>query len=174
MTAIRRTALLACVITLGIAGARPAAAQSAAAQSSADSADARAIRAQRERSNAAIARHDTAGVAAIFAPQVAVLTSNSVSMVGRDVNAERFADQFRTRPDVVYRRTPSEVKVFAPWRMASEQGRWAGSWTDVDGKVSVGGLYFAKWRQIAGTWLLESETFVPEYCEGGKYCRTIP
>ena len=124
MTAIRRTALLACVITLGIAGARPAAAQSAAAQSSADSADARAIRAQRERSNAAIARHDTAGVAAIFAPHVAVLTSNSVSMVGRDVNAERFADQFRTRPDVVYRRTPSEVKVFAQWRMASELGAY--------------------------------------------------
>ncbi|MBK8060469.1 MAG: nuclear transport factor 2 family protein [Gemmatimonadetes bacterium] len=173
MSNARDRIILALALALGTVAARPAPAQ-ATARATADGADARAIRAQRERSNVAIARHDTAGVAAILAPHVTVLTSNSVSMVGRQTNAERFADQFRTRPDVVYRRTPSQVKVFAPWRMASEQGRWAGSWTDVDGKISVGGAYFAKWRQIGAIWLVESETYVPEYCEGGKYCQTIP
>ena len=136
--------------------------------------EAREIRRLRERSNRAIAAHDTAGIAAILALNVTVLTSNSVAMVGRDANAVRFAEQFRSRPDVVYRRTPSAVNVFAAWRMASEVGRWTGSWTDSDGKLSIGGVYFAKWRQIDGRWLVESETYVPDRCVGGAYCVTTP
>ena len=80
----------------------------------------------------------------------------------------------RTRPDVVYERTPSQVRIYEPWGMASEQGRWAGSWTDADGKIQIGGIYFAKWRLRNGTWLIESETYVPETCTGGVYCRTPP
>lgn len=135
---------------------------------------AREIRRRRESSNAAIARHDTAGIAAIMASGVVVVTSNSVHVTGRDTNAQRFAEQFRSRPDVTYRRTPTEVRVFAPWRMASEQGRWTGSWTDPDGRITIGGGYFAKWRQVNGVWLVESETYVPESCVGGRYCRTVP
>ena len=58
--------------------------------------------------------------------------------------------------------------------MASERGRWTGSWTDTDGKISIGGSYFAKWRKLNGRWMVESETYVPETCTGGAYCRTIP
>jgi uncharacterized protein (TIGR02246 family) len=159
-------ALALAALTLG--------ASALAAQSATDRANAAEIRRLRESSNAAIARHDTAGIAAIFAPQVMVLTSNSAVMIGRDVNAQRFAEQFRTRPDVVYRRTPTEVRIFAPWRMASEHGRWTGSWTDTDGKLAIGGSYFAKWRQVDGRWLVESETYVPERCTGGRYCSTEP
>lgn len=143
----------------------------ALAQSPADRQAAVEVRKLRESSNAAIARHDTAGIAAILAPDVVVVTSNSAHTIGRDTNAQRFAEQFRTRPDVVYRRTPAEVRVFAPWGMASEHGRWTGSWTDADGKIEIGGSYFAKWRKLEGRWLVESETYVPERCTGGAYCR---
>ncbi len=136
--------------------------------------DARDIRRLRESSNAAIARHDTAGLAAILTPNVIVVSSNSTHIEGRDANARRFAEQFRVRPDVVYRRTPDEVRVFGSWRMASERGRWTGSWTDADGTVRTAGSYFAKWRQVNGAWLVESETYVPETCTGGGYCRTLP
>jgi hypothetical protein len=136
--------------------------------------DASEIRRRRESSNAAIARHDTAGIAAILAPNVVVVTSNSVHAVSRDTNVTRFAEQFRARPDVVYRRTPDSVAVFTPWRMASERGRWTGSWMDRDGRIEIGGVYFAKWRQVNGAWLVESETYVPEYCRGGVYCTTVP
>ncbi|NJD20028.1 MAG: nuclear transport factor 2 family protein [Gemmatimonadetes bacterium] len=136
--------------------------------------DAQAIRTRRQSSNEAIARHDTAGIGAILAPDVVVVTSNSVHAMGRDTNVRRFAEQFRTRPDVVYVRTPDEVRVFAPWGMASERGRWTGSWTDADGKILIGGSYFAKWRKRDGVWLVESETYVPETCTGGAYCTTVP
>jgi ketosteroid isomerase-like protein len=136
--------------------------------------DAREIRRRREASNVAIARHDTAGIAAGLAPHVMVTTSNSLQRVGRNENARAFAEQFASRPDVVYRRTPTEVTVFAPWRMASEQGQWTGSWTDGDGRITIGGRYFAKWRQLNGEWLIESETYVPERCSGGAYCARAP
>ena len=70
--------------------------------------------------------------------------------------------------------TPDDVRVFAPWGMASERGRWTGSWTDADGKIVIGGSYFAKWRKANGVWLIESETYVPETCTGGAYCTTVP
>ena len=136
--------------------------------------DEQVIRQRRASSNAAIAKHDTAGVGAIFAPNVVVVTSNSTHGIGREDNVRRFSDQFRARKDVVYVRTPDEVRVFEPWGMASERGHWTGSWTDADGKISIAGSYFAKWRRVNGTWLVESETYVPVTCTGGAYCRTPP
>ena len=93
---------------------------------------------------------------------------------GRDANIESFADQFRTRPDVVYRRTPDAVRVFKPWLMASEYGTWTGSWTEADGKIQLTGRYFAKWRKVNDAWLIESETYVPEGCTGGASCTRVP
>jgi hypothetical protein len=136
--------------------------------------DAQEIRRRRESSNAAIAKHDTAGIAAILAPHFAITRSTSLHSDGRDAGIQSYVEQFRTRPDVIYRRTPSDVRVFVPWGMASEYGRWTGSWTDPDGKIQIGGSYFAKWRKIGGEWLLESETYVPEMCTGGAYCTRVP
>ena len=136
--------------------------------------DEQQIRARRESSNQAIARHDTAGIGAILADNVVVVTSNSVHGPGREANEQSFADQFRTRPDLVYRRTPSEVRVFTPWLMASESGTWTGSWADPDGRIQLTGRYFAKWRKLNGQWFIESETYVPETCTGGAYCTKVP
>lgn len=128
----------------------------------------------RAESNAAIARHDTAGIAAHFAPNVVVVASTSSQTIGRDENARVFAEIFQERPDVTYTRTPETVDVYLPWRMASERGRWVGSWSEADGKVMIGGTYFAKWRQLNGAWKIESETFVPDRCEGARYCGRVP
>ena len=133
-----------------------------------------AIRRRRAASNAAIARHDTAGIGAVMADSVIVVTSRSAQQVGRAANMASFAEQFRTRRDVVYERTPQQVRIYDPWGMASESGRWTGSWTDSDGKIRIGGSYFAKWRLKNGSWLIESETYVPDRCTGGAYCRTPP
>lgn len=149
-----------------------AAAPVAGAQADVD--DARAIRAARERSNRAIAAHDTAALAAEWMPTIHVTSSNSARIAGRDANVRRFAEQFASRPGVVYRRTPGSVSVYGPWGMASEHGRWTGSWTDRDGPVRLAGSYFAKWRKVGGAWRIEAEIYVPERCDGGSYCRTVP
>ncbi len=136
--------------------------------------DADEIRRLRASSNAAIARHDTAGIGATFAEDVVVVTSRSDRSIGRTANLASFARQFAARPDVTYRRTPREVRVFTPWGMASEEGEWSGGWSEPDGKVAIGGRYFAKWRKRGGRWFIESETFVPERCAGSSYCVGVP
>lgn len=135
---------------------------------------ARTIRRLRVASNEAIARHDTAGIAASFAPNLVVVSSTSSVTVGRDANARAFAALFAERPDVVFRRTPEVVAVEPKWGMAAERGNWTGRWTAPDGVVSIGGSYFAKWRERDGSWRIESETFVPERCAGSRYCDEVP
>ncbi len=167
-----RPILRAALLLLVGLSARTASAQTAGAPKS--TVDADLIRQRRESSNAAIARHDTAGFAAILAPDVVVVSSTSTHHHSREAHVRSMAEWFVERPDVVYRRTPDAVRVFAPWRMASETGTWVGSWTAADGKVVIGGRYFAKWRVRDGVWSVESETYVPEHCTGSVYCSTMP
>ena len=125
-------------------------------------------------SNASIAKHDTVGFSSILALDVVSTTSASAKNIGRASVVGSMAARYKERPDVVYVRSPDDVSVFLAWGMASEEGRWRGSWTDPDGKVEISGPYFAKWRRINGVWFVESETYVPDKCVGGKFCSTIP
>ena len=138
------------------------------------SADETAIRAQRARSNDAIVKKDLAGIAAVWMDDVHVTTSTSARGDGKDANRERMAQQFSRRPDTVYVRTAITVEVFAAWAVASERGTWVGKWTEPDGQVTIQGTYLVQWRKIAGTWLIQSELYVPTSCSGSSYCKQRP
>ena len=138
------------------------------------SADVRAIVASRSRSNAAIARHDTAGIAREMMPDVTVVSSTSAVGTGVAANVSRMAAQFARRPDTRWVRTPDTIAVFAAWGVASERGHWVGTWTEPDGPLVIRGSYEAQWRRRDGTWRIQGELFVPLRCEGGAYCRARP
>jgi ketosteroid isomerase-like protein len=138
------------------------------------SADVRAIVAARARSNAAIARHDTAGIAREMMPDVTVVSSTSAMGTGVAVNLSRMAAQFARRPDTRWVRTPDTIVVFAAWGVASERGQWVGTWTEPDGPLVIRGSYAAQWRGHDGRWRIQGELFVPLHCEGGAYCRARP
>ena len=132
------------------------------------------IRAARERSNAAIAAHDMAGIAREWMPEVSVLSSTGKQTSGRAANQANLARQFELRPDTKYVRTPESIEVFAPWGVAAERGDWVGTWTEPDGPLVIGGTYQAQWRQVGGAWLILAEMFVPAFCSGGAYCTRHP
>lgn len=132
------------------------------------------IRGARARSNAAIARHEASAIADTFMDDVTVVSSTGSRETGKAANQAAFARIFRTRPDVVYLREPEEVAVFPAWSVASERGRWKGTWTDADGKVEISGTYLAQWRKVEDRWLIQAELFVPVVCRGGGYCREHP
>ena len=137
-------------------------------------ADVRAIVASRVRSNAAIARHDTAGIAREMMPDVTIVSSTSAIGTGVVANVSRMAAQFARRPDTRWVRSPDTITVFDAWGVASERGHWVGTWTEPDGPLVIRGSYEAQWRRQDGTWRIQGELFVPLRCEGGAYCRARP
>ena len=132
------------------------------------------IREARARSNQAIAAHDLAAIARVWMEDVHVVSSTSAQAGGRELNQQRMARQFASRPDTIYIRRPTAIDVFPPWAVASERGDWTGRWTEPDGALEIEGTYQAQWRKVDGQWLIQAELFVPTRCSGGTYCRQHP
>jgi ketosteroid isomerase-like protein len=132
--------------------------------------DEQLIREARARSNAAIRAHDTAAMARLWMDDVHVIRSTGAQVAGRERNQQRMAQQFATRPDTIYVRTPSTIDVYLPWAIAAERGEWTGRWTEPDGIVETAGTYMAQWRRIDGMWLIQAELYVPTRCAGSRYC----
>ena len=137
-------------------------------------ADAEQIRSARDASNAAIARHDLDGIAAVWMDSVHVTSSTSAMTTGRAENQRRMGDQFARRPDTLYVRTPTAIDVYAPWLVAAERGEWVGKWTEPDGAMEIRGTYLVQWRKVDGRWRIQSELYVPAQCKGSKYCGQHP
>lgn len=138
------------------------------------SSDEALIRAARERSNKAIAAHDTAAIASVWLPEYVSVSSTNTRSIGRDSARANFARLIGTRAGVVFTRTPAAITVNAVWGQAAESGRWVGRWTQTDGNTLVSGVYFAKWKKTVGGWFVLSETFVQLECSGTSYCDTPP
>ncbi len=132
------------------------------------------ITAARARSNAAIAAHDTTAIAREWMPDIHVVASTGAQAAGADANVRSMAAAFARRPDTKWVRTPTRIRVFDAWQVASEEGEWVGTWTDADGPVRITGTYLAQWRHVDGVWRIQAEVFVPVACGGGAYCRQHP
>ena len=132
------------------------------------------ITAARARSNAAIAAHDTAAIAYEWMPDVHVVASTGSQTAGAPANTAAMQAAFTRRPDTKWVRSPLNIQVFDAWQVASEEGKWVGTWTDPDGPVRISGTYLAQWRQVDGRWRIQAELFVPVRCEGGAYCTRHP
>ena len=136
--------------------------------------DEQLIRAARDHSNAAIAKHDADAMSTVWMDDVHVLSSTGAQGAGRIVNRDRMAAQFKNRADVIYVRRPITIEIYALWNVASERGEWTGKWTEPDGLLEIGGTYQAQWRKINDRWLIQGELFVPTHCRGSKYCSARP
>ena len=136
--------------------------------------DESSIRAERARSNRAIAEHDVDAVARVLLPEYVAVSSGNIRTVGRAATRASYAQIFASRPGVVFVRAPRRIAVNVKWAQAGESGRWTGRWSSMDGVVNVSGEYFAKWKKLDGAWRLLAETFVQTTCEGGRYCVAPP
>jgi hypothetical protein len=105
-----------------------------------------------------------------------VITSVNLRAVGGAVNVDRLAMELLVKPDLELFRESRSIRVFEPWGMAHEEGRWRAAWTAPDGAITTAGTYAAKWQKYEDAgWLIESELFVPSHCTGGAYCqRALP
>lgn len=118
------------------------------------------IRTLRAASNAAIAAHDAKAVASFVEDDVQITTGNGDKFQGRKSLRERFEEHFRGRPDLVFVRTPDEIRISRAAPLASERGQWVGRWTEHGRPVELRGVYQAMWRQRGGQWRIAAEQFV--------------
>ena len=132
------------------------------------------IAAARARSNSAIAAHDIEGISREWLPDIHVVSSTGTQNRGVDANARSMQAAFARRPDTRWVRTPHTITVNERWDVASEEGRWVGTWTEPDGPLRISGTYLAQWRRVNGRWLIQAEVFVPIECRGGAYCERRP
>lgn len=132
------------------------------------------IRYARDTNNKAIEERDTAIIDDAWMDNVVVISSADTQINGREALKKIFLDQFKASPDVIYVRTPVKIELMKQWGMASEIGTWEGSWTAPDGKIEIGGSYYAKWHKVRGKWLIRTEVFTPTHCTGGAYCNSLP
>jgi ketosteroid isomerase-like protein len=128
--------------------------------------DADAIKAARAASNRAIAGHDTDAIVSFFDKEYVITTGAGSILSGRDAQAGSWDEHFDQFPDVVYVRSPAEVRLSEANERAIENGAWVGTWTLENGVQEKGGRYTAYWRKVDSVWKIRSELFVTLYCEG--------
>ena len=72
---------------------------------------------------------------------------------GRLAQVKVWKREFAAQNRIAYVRTPDSVTVSATEPVAMELGQW-------DGAPMASGTYAAKWREVAGAWVIEAEVFV--------------
>ncbi|MDH3733165.1 MAG: DUF4440 domain-containing protein [Gemmatimonadota bacterium] len=125
-----------------------------------------AVLAAREASNAAIRAHDLDAITSFWTDDILMTAGSGTGEIGIEFWTRAIDEQIRSYPDVVYVRTPEAVEISAVAPLASERGRWIGTWTAEAGPVESGGTYQAMWRKEGGEWRIRSQLFVTLTCEG--------
>jgi ketosteroid isomerase-like protein len=119
-----------------------------------------AIYQQRQLSNQSIAERNTDALLSTLMPDYHVVTSANFQLSGHPAQREMITRVFKEYPDASYVRTLENLVISSSLEAAAESGSWVGKWTKGNEQIELHGSYFAKWRKIAGKWLLQAEIFV--------------
>ncbi len=122
--------------------------------------DISAIRAARNASNVAIAKHDLKEIGKYWLKEFVVTAGNGGAMMGKDSVLAAFQKQFNTIPDISYVRTPEKITISDADTLAFETGKWVALKIQQKKPEWLGGNYSAMWWKRNGEWKLRSELFV--------------
>ena len=116
--------------------------------------------------NDAIERHDVPAIISFFDDEYQITTS--LGQLSQDIEGEAvdWREQFASRKDLLYVRSPESIEISKDYPLAVEIGTWVGTWSTGHGPVHTGGRYTAMWREVDGMWKVRSELFVALYCDG--------
>jgi ketosteroid isomerase-like protein len=119
-----------------------------------------AIRTRRAAFNRAIADGDARAIGPILARDCVMVTgTDSAVIAGRAAQVKVWQREFATPDRFIYTRTPGLITASPIEPIALEQGEWQGS-DAATGALAASGIYSAKWREVAGEWVIEAEIFV--------------
>ena len=124
-----------------------------------------AIKAQREATNRLIAEHDARGLRIHLTDDMLLVVGDGGLIDGAAPVVEAWVEQFKDPDLITYVRTPETIEIADHGLVASEQGRWVGTWKN---GLTLTGVYLAGWRWHDNWWLIEREMFVTLTREGPK------
>ena len=119
-----------------------------------------AIRMARANFNRALADADLSAIGPLLGPDaVLVAGTDSAIISGRKAQLLAWKREFAARERMIYTRTPRTIIVSPVEPIAMEHGDWQGVASGT-GAVLASGSYSAKWREIAGAWVIEAEMYL--------------
>lgn len=121
-----------------------------------------AIRLRRAAFNHALAQGDLAAIGPLLAQNAQLVTgTDSAVLAGRKAQLMAWKREFAATPRTLYLRKPERIVASSVEPIALEHGVWSGTTTDqAGGKQVAHGDYTAKWRNIAGEWVIEAEIYL--------------
>lgn len=119
-----------------------------------------AVRARRAAFNRAIAEGDAAAIGPLLARDCVMVTGTDSAVIsGRMAQVKVWRREFGHDRRLVYVRTAESIVASPVEPIAMEHGRWQGAAAGSE-KAEASGTYAAKWREVAGEWVIEAEVFV--------------
>jgi ketosteroid isomerase-like protein len=119
-----------------------------------------AIRTRRAAFNRAIADGDAQAIGPILARDCIMLTgTDSAIIAGRAAQVKVWQREFAAPARLIYTRLPTAITLSPVEPIALEQGTWEGVAAGAQ-SIAASGIYTAKWREVAGQWVIEAELFV--------------
>ncbi|MGF7152272.1 DUF4440 domain-containing protein [Novosphingobium gossypii] len=119
-----------------------------------------AIRARRAAFNRAIADGDAAAIGPLLAKDCVMITgTDSAVIAGRMGQVKVWRREFSHAGRLVYLRRLESVILSPVEPIAMESGHWQGAAPGSE-TIAASGTYAAKWREVAGEWVIEAEVFV--------------
>ncbi|WP_068090004.1 YybH family protein [Novosphingobium rosa] len=122
-----------------------------------------AIRLRRAAFNHALAQGDLAAIGPLLAQGAQLITgTDSAVLAGRKAQLTAWKREFAAQPRTIYLRKPERIVASSVEPIALEHGVWTGTSSDLasGGEQTSGGDYTAKWRKIAGDWVIEAELYL--------------
>ncbi len=91
-----------------------------------------------------------------------VTGTDSAVIAGRNAQLKVWQREFTARNRLIYTRLPATITASPVEPIAHAQGEWRGveQLGDRAGALAASGVYSAKWRNVAGQWVIEAEMFV--------------
>ncbi|NYT41309.1 DUF4440 domain-containing protein [Sphingomonas sp. R-74633] len=119
-----------------------------------------AIRLRRAAFNRALADADLAAIGPILASDVVLVAgTDSALITGRKAQLLAWKREFAAADRSIYARTPETIVAYPVEPIAFEHGAWQGV-SAASGAVQASGSYTAKWRLLAGEWVIEAELYL--------------
>jgi hypothetical protein len=128
--------------------------------------DAKAIEAQRQASNAAMAERDVETFVSFFDTDYIITYGGGEKVLSLAAETKSLKAMFDGYADVKYVRTPQNIYVSNTEPLAMENGPWIDEETF---DATNSGRYATAWRKTDGVWKIHNELFITLECEGSNY-----